>query len=98
MVKTMWHPGWGSRDWQADFAFRTARAAWEATGDLDDVAAALQFVLSPTLLKITETSVPSTRDDFFRECSATLPGVTIEEGDLLGFGIFAASWRAEKEY
>ncbi len=98
MVETMWHPGWGSRDWQVEFAFRTARAAWETTGDLEDVTAALQFVLSPTLLEISETSVPSTREDFFRECTAALPGVTIAEGDLLGFGIFAASWRAEEEY
>lgn len=99
LVETMWQPEWGSQDWQADFAFRTARAAWESTGDLENVVAALQFVLSPTLLEVAEKiSVPSTREDFFRECSVVLPGATIEEGDLLGFGVFAVSWHAEDEY
>lgn len=98
LVEGMCQPGWGSRDWQADFAFRMARVAWDVTGDLDDVTAVLQFVLSPTWLETAEKiSVPSTREDFFRECSAALPGATIEENDLFGFGAFAVSWRAEDE-
>jgi SAM-dependent methyltransferase len=99
LVETMWQPEWGSRDWQVDFAFRAARAAWESTGDLEDVVAALQFGLSPTLLEVAEKiSVPSTREDFLRECSAVLPGATIVERDLLGAGIFAVSWHAEVDY
>ncbi|MGH3899640.1 MAG: class I SAM-dependent methyltransferase [Pseudonocardiaceae bacterium] len=99
LMETMWQPGWGSRDWQVDFAFRAARATWESTGDPDDVAAALQFVLSPTWLEMAEKiSVPPPREDFLREYSAALPGVTIEEGDLLGFGVCAVSWRAKDEW
>lgn len=99
VMDTVWQPGWGSREWQADFAFRTARAAWDATEDLDDAMAALKFVLSPTLREMAETvSVPSTREDFLRECSAVLPGSTMEESDLLGVGVFAVSWCAEKEF
>ncbi|HEY3894042.1 MAG TPA: class I SAM-dependent methyltransferase [Pseudonocardiaceae bacterium] len=97
LVDTVWQPEWGSPDWQADFAFRTARAAWDATGDLEDVMAALQFVLSPTLCEIAgNISVPSTRDDFLRECSAALPGVTIDDSDLLGVEVFAVCWHAGK--
>ncbi len=98
VVEPVRPPTWGSRDWQVDFAFRMARAAWEATGDMDDVASTLRLLLSPTWLEISETSVPSTREDFIREYSAALPGVTIEEGyDILGVGVVAASWRAEDE-
>ncbi|MGH8730486.1 MAG: class I SAM-dependent methyltransferase [Burkholderiales bacterium] len=98
VMEPMWHPGWGSRDWQVDFAFRAARAAWEATGDLDDVTAALQVVLSPMWLEVTGISVPLTREDFVREYATALPGVAIEEGfDLLGIRVFAVSWRAEGE-
>ncbi|MGH3899638.1 MAG: class I SAM-dependent methyltransferase [Pseudonocardiaceae bacterium] len=97
-VEVMWEPGWGSRDWQADVAFGMARVVWETVGDLDDVAAALQLILSPTWLEVTQdTSVPSTREDFRRECSAALPGVTIEEIEVPGSGAFAVSWRAEDE-
>jgi SAM-dependent methyltransferase len=99
LSEAMWKPGWGSQDWQADYAFRMARAVWEATGDLDDVTATLQLVLSPLWRELTEkTSVPSTREDFLRECSAVLPGATIAESDLFGFGVFTVSWRAEKEW
>jgi hypothetical protein len=99
LMEGMWEPGWGSRDWQVDFAFRMARGAWEATGDLDDVVATLRFVLSPTWLEMAEKiSVPLAREDFLREYSAALPGVTIEESDLFGFGVFAVSWYAEDEY
>ncbi|MGH3899644.1 MAG: class I SAM-dependent methyltransferase [Pseudonocardiaceae bacterium] len=98
LMEPMWEPGWGSRDWQVDFAFRTARAVWEATSDLDDVVAALQVVLSPTWLKMAGVGVPLAREDFLREYSAALPGVTIEEGyERLGLGVFAVSWRADDE-
>ncbi len=98
IIESMWYPTWGSRDWQVSYAFRRARAVWEATGDIDDVTTTLQLALSPTWLEISEISVPSTREDFIREYSAALPGVAIEEGyDILGVGVVAASWRAEDE-
>jgi SAM-dependent methyltransferase len=98
LMEPMWHPKWGSRDWQVDFAFRAARAAWEATGDIDDVAIALQVVLSPMWLEVTGMNVPLDREDFFREYSAALPGVRIEEGlDLLGIEVFAVLWCAEND-
>lgn len=99
LVEAMWQPGWGSRDWQADKAFRMARDIWEATGDLDDVVAALRALLSPNFLGLTqEFSIPPTREDFFREYSAALPGAIIEEKDLLGYSVATVSWRAEDEY
>ncbi|MGH7260832.1 MAG: class I SAM-dependent methyltransferase [Nitrospiraceae bacterium] len=99
LMEPMWEPGWGSREWQVDFAFRTARAVWEGTGDLDDVAAALQVVLHPTWLEMAGIGVPLAREDFLREYSAALPGVTIEEGyERLGLGVFAVSWRAADEW
>ncbi|MGH3973677.1 MAG: class I SAM-dependent methyltransferase [Pseudonocardiaceae bacterium] len=98
VLEPVWQSGWGSRDWQVDLAFRAARAAWEVTGDLDDVAVALQVVLSPMWLEVTGISVPLTREDFLREYPAALPGVAIEEGfSLLGIEAFAVSWRAEDE-
>jgi ubiquinone/menaquinone biosynthesis C-methylase UbiE len=91
-------PGWRSQDWQVDLAFRAARAAWEATGAMDDVAATLQLMLSPTWREVNDISVPLTREDFLREYAAALPDVTIEEeGDLLGLEFLAASWRAGDE-
>jgi SAM-dependent methyltransferase len=99
LMEPMWEPGWGSRNWQVDFAFRTARAVWEGSGDLDDVTAALQVVLHPTWLKMSGVGVPLAREDFLREYSAALPGATIEEEfERLGLGIFAVSWRAEDEW
>lgn len=99
LAEARWEHGWGSRDWQVNFAFRTARAVWDATADLDDAVAALRVVLSPTWLEMASIGVPLTRDDFLREYSAALPGVTIEEGcERLGLGIFTVSWRAEKEW
>ena len=99
IIEAMGHPTWGSRDWQVDFAFRAARAAWDATGDIDDVAAALQLMLSPTWLEVSGISVPLAREDFLREYSAALPGATVEEGyDILGIGAFMVSWRAEDEW
>lgn len=98
LLEPMWHPGWGSRDWQVDFAFRAARAAWDATGDTDDVATVLQLVLSPRWREMMGISVPLAREDFLREYSAALPEVIIEEGsDLFGLGFFAVSWRAADE-
>lgn len=98
VLETVWQPGWGSREWQGDFAFRAARAAWDATGDVNDVVAALEFGLSPALREVAEkVSIPSTREEFLRECSVALPGVTIEESDLLGVDVFAVSWHAEAE-
>jgi SAM-dependent methyltransferase len=98
VMEPMWESGWGSRGWQVDFAFRTARAVWEGTGDLDDVIAALQVVLHPTWLEMAGIGVPLAREDFLREYSAALPGATIEEGyERLGLGVFAVSWRAECE-
>jgi SAM-dependent methyltransferase len=95
LLEPMWHPKWGSRDWQVDFAFHAARAAWEATSDMNDVADTLHLALSPTWREMIGISVPLAREDFFREYSAALPGVTIEEGsDLLGLGFFAVSWHA----
>lgn len=86
-------PTWGQQGWQTDLAFMSARAAFEATGDLDAAATALKLVLSPNWLQISQVSVPPTREEFLREYSAALPGVVIDEGgELLGY--FAASWRA----
>ncbi|MGB6163158.1 MAG: class I SAM-dependent methyltransferase [Pseudonocardiaceae bacterium] len=98
LMEAMWEPGWGSRDWQVNFAFRTARAVWNATGDLEDVAAALQVVLHPTWLEMAGVAVPLAREDFLQEYSAALPGVIIEEGcERLGLEVFAVSWRAADE-
>jgi SAM-dependent methyltransferase len=98
VMEPTWEPGWGSRDWQVNFAFRTARAVWEATGDLDDVIAALRVVLHPTWLEMAGIGVPLAREDFLREYSAALPGVIIEEGwERLGLAVFAVSWRAADE-
>lgn len=98
ILEPMWHPRWGSRDWQVDFVFHAARAAWEATGDMDDVANALQLVLSPRWREMIGISVPLAREDFFREYSTALPGVTIEEGsDLFRFGFLVVSWHATDE-
>jgi SAM-dependent methyltransferase len=85
-------PNWGSEGWQADLAFRTARSAFDVTGDIDDTAVALQWMLNPTWLKTIEASVPLTREQFFQECSAALPAVTIDEES----GVFdlLAVWRA----
>jgi SAM-dependent methyltransferase len=78
-------PNWGSEGWQADLAFRTARSVFDASGDIDDATVILRWMLSPTWFKIIETSVPLTREQFFRECSAALPAVTFnEEGGSLG--------------
>jgi SAM-dependent methyltransferase len=98
ILEPTWEPGWGSQDWQVNFAFRTARAVWEATGDLDDVIAALRVVLHPTWLEMAGIGVPLAREDFLREYSAALPGVIIEEGcERLGLEVFAVSWRAADE-
>jgi 2-polyprenyl-3-methyl-5-hydroxy-6-metoxy-1,4-benzoquinol methylase len=98
LVEIMWQPGWGSRDWQADFAFRVARSVWETVGDLDDVTAVLQAMLTPTLREISEvTSIPPTREEFLREYWAALPGATIEEKDLSGQKVAMILWRAEDE-
>lgn len=98
LLEPMWHPGWETRDWQVDFAFRAARAAWDAAGDVDDVATVLQVVLSPMWSEMMGISVPLAREDFLREYSAALPGVIIEEGsDLFGLGFFAVSWSAADE-
>lgn len=98
IMEPVWQAGWGSRDWQVDLAFRAARSAWEVTGDLDDVAVALQVVLSPMWLEVTGISVPLTREDLLREYSAALPGVVIQEGfDLLGIEAVAVLWYPEDE-
>lgn len=98
VVEPMRPPKWRSQDWQVDLAFRAARSAWEATGDMEDVATVLQLILGPTWLEINEISVPLTREEFLREYSAALPNVEIEEGkDLLGLGFFVASWCADGE-
>lgn len=95
LVEPIWNPRWGSRDWQVDFAFRTARAAWDTTSDMDNVAIALQVVLNPIWLEMARMDVPLPREDFRREYSAALPGVTIEEGCTpLGIEAFAVSWCA----
>lgn len=86
-------PNWGSEGWQADLAFGAARAAFDTTGDIEDVAAVLQLMLSPRWLEANKTSVPLTREQFHRTYSAALPAVTIDEEDGL-FGFFLASWRA----
>ena len=98
-VEAMWEPEWGSRDWQVDRAFRIARDVWKATGDLDDVAAVLPLALNPMFLELTEKiSIPPNRDDFLRDYSAALPGVTIEEKDVLGYRTAMVSWHAKDEH
>lgn len=95
IMEPMWEPGWGTRDWQVNFAFRTARAVWDSTGDLDDVSAVLQVVLSPMWLDRAAIDVPLAHDDFIREYAAALPGAVIEEGcKRLGLEVFTVSWRA----
>jgi SAM-dependent methyltransferase len=86
-------PTWGERGWQADLAFMSARAAYQASGDIDDAIVALKLVLGPNWMRISEMSVPPTREEFFAQYSAALPGAVLEEGgDMLGF--FTASWQA----
>lgn len=98
IMEPMWHPEWGSRDWQTDFAFRTARAAWDTTGDINDVTVALQVILNPIWLDMAKIDRPLPRDDFIREYSSALPGVIIEEGyGPLGINAFAVRWHAEEE-
>lgn len=86
-------PTWGEKGWQTDLAFMSARAAFDASGDLDDAISALRLVLSPNWLRISQLSVPPTRAEFFEHYAAALPGVEVDEGgDSLGY--FTASWRA----
>lgn len=86
-------PTWGQPGWQADLAFMSARAAYGATSDVEDAITALKLVLSPEWLRISEISVPLTREELFEQYAAALPGVAVDEGgELLGY--FAASWRA----
>ncbi|HEY3894046.1 MAG TPA: class I SAM-dependent methyltransferase [Pseudonocardiaceae bacterium] len=95
IMESMWEPGWGTREWQVNFAFRTARSVWDSTGDLDDVSAVLQVILNPTWLEIAAIDVPLEREAFIHEYTAALPGATIEEEcKRLGLGVFAVSWRA----
>jgi SAM-dependent methyltransferase len=95
VVEPVRPPTWRSQGWQVDLAFRAARGVWDMTGDMDDVAATLQLMLSTTWFEVNQISVPLTREDFFREYSAALPGAALkEEDDLLGLEFFTASWRA----
>lgn len=85
-------PNWGNEGWQADLAFGMARSVFDATGNIDDTAVALEWMLNPTWLKTIEASAPLTREQFFQECSAALPAVIIDEES----GVFdlVAVWRA----
>lgn len=86
-------PTWGKDGWQTDFAFMSARAAFDASGDLADAVSALRVVLSPNWLEISKLSVPPTREEFLTQYAAMLPGVDLDEGGN-SLGYFTASWRA----
>ncbi|MGK5531048.1 class I SAM-dependent methyltransferase [Streptomyces sp. URMC 129] len=86
-------PTWGRPGWQADFAFGQARAVYDSTGDVADAVAALEAILSPSWLRISEISVPMTADRFTEEYAAALPGAVVERGGG-EFGVFTVSWRA----
>jgi ubiquinone/menaquinone biosynthesis C-methylase UbiE len=85
-------PNWKSKGWRVDLAFQVARSLFDATGDIDDTAVVLQWLLSPTWLKAIEFSTPLTPEQFFQECSAALPAVTIDEKG--GLFDLVAAWRA----
>lgn len=84
-------PTWGQDGWQTDLAFGVARAAFEATGDIDDAITALRLVLSPNWMQISRLSEPPTRAEFVEQYNEALPGLSIEEGLP---GCLVALWRA----
>jgi ubiquinone/menaquinone biosynthesis C-methylase UbiE len=84
-------PTWGQEGWQVDLAFGVARAAFEATDDIEDAVTALRLVLSPNWMKISRLSRPPTRAEFVEQYGEALPGLTIEEGLP---GCLVALWRA----
>jgi SAM-dependent methyltransferase len=83
---------WGQENWQVNYAFEVARKAYDMTGEVETAINAIRSFLHESWIAISERSVPFSREEFWREYSAILPGVTFEEDIFPGF-FLAAHWR-----
>ena len=82
---------WGQENWQANYAFKLARMAYDVTGEAEKAINVIRAFLHESWLAICECSVPFSRVEFWREYSAVLPGVTFEEDIFPTF--ITARWR-----
>ncbi|MFE0138384.1 class I SAM-dependent methyltransferase [Streptomyces sp. NPDC059037] len=85
-------PVYGQPDWQTTYAFEIAQTAYRVTGDAGAAADGLSLFLHPSWRKLSELSVPPSREEFHRAYEASLPGV--EFADDLYPGFYAACWQA----
>jgi 2-polyprenyl-3-methyl-5-hydroxy-6-metoxy-1,4-benzoquinol methylase len=81
---------WGQEDWQANYAFKIARMAYDATGKAENAINAIRTFTHESWLAITEQSVPFNRQEFREQYSAVLPDATFEEDVFPGF--LTARW------
>ena len=81
----------GEPNWQVNYAFRLARMAYEITGQVEVSVNVLRGFTHSCWLEISERTVPFNGEEFRREYSAVLPGVTFEENIFPGF--LTACWR-----
>jgi 2-polyprenyl-3-methyl-5-hydroxy-6-metoxy-1,4-benzoquinol methylase len=70
---------WGQENWQVNYAFKLARMAYDVTGEVETAVNVIRAFLHESWLAICECNVPFSREEFRREYSAVLPGVTFEE-------------------
>ena len=82
---------WGQENWQVNYAFRSARIAYDLTGEVEAAVNAIRTFLNDSWLAASECSILHSREEFRREYSAILPGVTFEE-DIFP-GVLTARWR-----
>ncbi len=82
---------WGQENWQVNYAFKIARMAYDVTGKVETAISAIRAFTHESWLAISERSVPFNREEFRREYSAVLPGVTFEEDIFPGF--LTARWQ-----
>jgi 2-polyprenyl-3-methyl-5-hydroxy-6-metoxy-1,4-benzoquinol methylase len=82
---------WGQEDWKINHAFRAARMAYDLTGRAEAAINAIRVFTHESWFAICERSVPLSCEEFRREYTAVLPGVSIEE-DILP-AVLTARWR-----